>query len=125
MPIILQRHLPVMKRWNCCCCYCDLRTAAGRVGWTGMVRQPFAFLISECSFVSQGNRNILFSPWFKPVFPKQLYCGTFWCRKKSNPGLIKLSALKIKCSKIVLYNSPALETFHGTFSRVVDLDRIC
>ena len=51
------------------------------------------FLFSECSFVSQGKRDVLFSPWVNPVFSNQLYSGTFWYRKKSDPGLIKLSVL--------------------------------
>jgi len=57
------------------------------------------FLFSECSFVSQGKRDVLLLPWVNPAFSNQLYSGTFSYRKKSDPRLIKC----VRCSKIPLY----------------------
>ena len=78
----------------------------------------FAFLFSECSFVSQGQSDILFSPWVNRVFPNQMYMEIAGVGKQSIPGLIK--CVKIKCRKIPLYyllgNSPASE-FSGELPR--------
>ena len=51
MPFVV-KCCPVMKRWNCCCCSCDLPTAAVIVGWIYMVRHPILLFFS---------RNVLLS----------------------------------------------------------------
>ena len=58
-------------------------------------------------------------------FPTNCTVELFGVGKKSVPGRNKLSVLKMKCSKIPLYWLTALETFHGTLSLVVNLNRIC
>ena len=92
--VILQPYLSVMKRWNCFCCSCDIANAAVRVGWIAMVRHRFAFLFLRMFFCPEGESNFLFSPWFNPVFPNELYCGTFLFSEKTDPR-----ANQIKCVK--------------------------
>ena len=47
----LAKCCPVMKRWNCCCCSCDLRTAAIMVGWICMVRHSLLPIFFRIFFV--------------------------------------------------------------------------
>jgi len=123
MPFVV-KCCPVTKRWNGCCCSCDLRTVTLIVGWIFMARLPLLLVFSKNIRLSHRGAVIsYFRRGFIQCFPTNCTVELSCCQKKPIPGLIKLSVLKLNCSKIPVYCLTALETFHGTLSRVVDLNR--
>ena len=113
-----------MKQWNCCCCFCDLGTAAVIVGWIYSVRHPILLFFSQNVLLPSRGAAISYFRHESIHFLPNNFIIEILVLEKVDPCVNQI-VLKIKCSKIRLYYLTVLETLHRTLSRVVNLNRIC
>jgi len=101
MPFVV-KCCPVIKQWNCCC-HCELRTAALCVGWTCMVCFPLLLFFPHNVLLYHGENVISYFRHGLIQYFTNSFVMEILLSENSIPGLIELSVLKFKCSKICFY----------------------